>query len=127
MHPLILHGFTISGDRLQRFLHRAVIGLGITIWAGLIIQWNGEGLGETVSARAPDPFQLTSICSGDAAPTACINGCWVGVGDELPAHTTAAKVLNIDPDQVHLSHHGERVVLRIHDRDVRWDMIEVTR
>ncbi|MEX0725278.1 MAG: hypothetical protein WD065_03355 [Planctomycetaceae bacterium] len=124
---MVQSGFAMSGEGLQRFAFRALVGLGIALWAGLILQLKVETLGGAPSPHAAEFWTLTAIVNGDAAPTACINGCWVGIDDELPAHNSAAKILNIDRNEVLLSHDGERFVLRIHNRDVRWEMFEVTR
>lgn len=127
MLQMVQSSFATSGERLQRFAFRALVGLGIALWAGLILQLKVETLGGAPSPDAAEFWTLTAIVNGDAAPTACINGYWVGVGDELPAYNSAAKILSIDRNEVLLSHGGERFVLRIQDRDVRWDMFEVTR
>lgn len=127
MHQPIQSGVTTKGERFQKSAFRIVLSLGIAVWAGLIVQLKVEGMEDAASNRAAKPWMLTSICSSDATISACINGCWVGVSDEIPAQGAVAKILSISRDGVLLNWRGERFVLRIHDRDVRWDLFEVTR
>lgn len=130
MHQLFRHALALRhSERFQRRSFWAVIGLGIAVWAGALVQINVlqidvERAHHIAAAETGRAWQLTSICSGEGSLTACINGCWVEIGDRFRSRSLPAEVVGIDGNQVQLAHGGERVVLRIHSRDRLWDMFE---
>ncbi|MDA0833978.1 MAG: hypothetical protein O2955_18535 [Planctomycetota bacterium] len=128
MQHHIRWGVNIDGsEQFQRLALYAVVSLGIAIWAALLLQWRGDEFNGATALHASTSWKLTSIVIGEAGNKACINGCWVGVGDKHPGNVFPFEVVSIDRHQVVLNHRNGEFALRIHDRPVQWDMFEVTR
>ncbi len=129
----------------QRVTLQVLFGLGGIVWgsiiAGMKLELREDRVADEASLFQGIPFKqqteenavawrLASIILRGTQREACINNCWLRVGDrlqEIEAGGTQAEVVSIDFNRVVLQRGNARTVLKIRDQSDRWETIEVTR